>query len=1614
MASGTSLPLRNTFDQQVIGAAPSGYTVTGTGGTATIADPAGDGNKAIKLQDTNADTPGVAIAQTFVPATSGKLMFEVRYKYEFDATNAYTVMDVNVMGHAAGQTASVPAASFSILPTGATRFALTSTPQFVGQFIPHPGTLIASGAWYTMKILMNMDEGTYDAYLTSDQLTVEKVPYLADGITRTGPQTVAMLGKSFYTAGIASVSQISFATKKNSGTYYVDDINVIRLFDVKGAVKDSAGEAVGSAQMQLFAAADTGFINPLASAETAVDGSYTLLAPDNGSYVIKASRAGYASQTIAVTVADGSSLHHHFQLPDDPSIGRYGIGGKVTGAGTGQPLANVTLNVYKESDKAFGVKLASAVTGPDGSFVFTKRLESNRYVIKAAANGYMNTQHPVALYDFDLMKEDIRMPAAVTATWESIPKPPAEHPRLYVRQQDIPALQAKIEGPMEAVWQKVKRSSESGTFAGRTSGIKYDDPVMEFFSFPNVRQARYVKVVGYGTGESLYNSIAETAIYDSAYTAQSVKLQVQSVSASLEYSPGEGMATIDGNYETRWNAEGDGHWLQYDLGSVKSVGSIGIAKTTNFAGKWFFDVLVSSDAVTWSKIDLSTALPEGELYYPLAHGESTNYSLSVLRAIEANAAIYLLEGDAQRGQRAVTMIKNYLRTVKFTTDGQYELMGNTIRIAGMVYDWCYDFLTSADKTEMINGMELLAGQMEIGYPPVKQGSIESHGAGLQLLRNQLAGGVAIYDEKQDMYRHAALRFFKEMMPAANFFNMAHMNFQGDSYGPRKIEAELWAQWTFRRMGIGPVYDESDAGARLYRSLYERRPDGLLMTSGDSFINRYTHKNAYAKYPMTWVLGASYYDDPYLQSELLRQYTPGTVDPLTEILFVDLNIPAQPVSSLPLTKYFDYPTGAMIARTGWDADTLVNKNSATVIADMKVGGYQYNNHQHLDMGSFQIYYKGALALDSGIYEGSIGEPGKPWKTQYGSLHDRNYHKQSIAHNTMLVYDPGEEKRWEGGVVANDGGQRRGGDSNPALKLEELVDQDFYMGKVLGHQAGPDTNSPAYSYLKGDLTAAYSSKVKQFMRSFVFLNMKNNEHPAAMVVLDKVAAADPSFKKYWLLHSMEEPVIAGNQTTIARSEAGYNGKLVNNTLLPEAGNTTIEKIGGPGREFEVFGTNYPQAVSGSYSTNSVEAGAWRIQVSPTAPAETDYFLNVLQVMNNNGIAPLPVQKLETDQLIGAQLADQAVLFSKDGNRHEGNVTFQVYGSSPSMNVVVADLTAGVWKISRNGRELYREVTEDGGLLHVEGAAGTYALTYLGSAEAAQVVKVQLVDSRGNPLSGGEVQYYDNGWKSLGTTDSTGTVIQVLPDNTYNFNMIYEGTVQQKVHDTGSHAKLLFQTVKANVKLIDSAGNPLYGGAAKYFAGEWRSIGTTGAGGTTAKELLPGIYTFSMDYDGMSTQLEKNIGTDSSVVFRTVSTKVRLVDSAGNPLEDGSVSYYAGGWRSFGEMKGGEAVKELLPGTYSFTMNYQGTSSGQAPHIGTTTTVTFQTIPVKAQVLDGTGNPLNGAAISYYGDGWRSFGTTAGGQVYKELLPGSYLFAMSYAGTSRQAVYAISAGNPNVIFQ
>ncbi|WP_138752240.1 sugar-binding protein [Paenibacillus sinopodophylli] len=282
----------------------------------------------------------------------------------------------------------------------------------------------------------------------------------------------------------------------------------------------------------------------------------------------------------------------------------------------------------------------------------------------------------------------------------------------------------------------------------------------------------------------------------------------------------------------------------------------------------------------------------------------------------------------------------------------------------------------------------------------------------------------------------------------------------------------------------------------------------------------------------------------------------------------------------------------------------------------------------------------------------------------------------------------------------------------------------------------------------------------------------------------------------------------------------------------------------------------------------------------------------------------------------------------------------------------------------------------------------------------------------------------WSSLGITPSAGMTIGFDVANNdeddgfdRSSQLLWSGTVDNW-SNTSAFGKLQLSSetttdLATKVQLKDSNGNPLSGGIVSYYDGGWKDFGITDHTGTVKKVLANKSYTFSMSYEGTSMQKVQNTGTDALVIFQTVNVSMQLKDSQGNPLDSGNVSYYAESWRTIGNTSGGEISKELLPGSYTFSMTYEGTRTQKLQNTGIDAVVVFQTVNVSMQLKDSQGNPLDSGNVSYYAGSWRTIGDTSGGEISKELLPGSYTFSMTYEGTRTQKLQNIET-DAVVVFQ
>jgi hypothetical protein len=326
----------------------------------------------------------------------------------------------------------------------------------------------------------------------------------------------------------------------------------------------------------------------------------------------------------------------------------------------------------------------------------------------------------------------------------------------------------------------------------------------------------------------------------------------------------------------------------------------------------------------------------------------------------------------------------------------------------------------------------------------------------------------------------------------------------------------------------------------------------------------------------------------------------------DFLWRDTTVTKGDLSSFRLSHLSPGP-GYVYARSSWGED-------ATYFF-FKCGD-RFTAHQHLDVGHFLIYKYGELAGDGGHYD------------EFGTTHDVNYHMRTIAHSTVLVYDPAET--WPGiragTVTGNDGGQHHnwphhnGAVADPAQWLRERKLYD-----IADMLAFEDTG--AYVYTAGDCTRAYSpQKLSCFTRQIVFLR------PGTFIIFDRVCATKPEFKKTWLLQAMKPPATASGRLIVTNGK----GRLFIQTLLPE--NPQVHLVTGADL-YTYGGHSYPPL------KNTGPAPECRIEISPGEPRAMDYFLHVLTATGADVADVESAVATVTDKQVQVKLGAATITFSTD---------------------------------------------------------------------------------------------------------------------------------------------------------------------------------------------------------------------------------------------------------------------------------------------------------------------------------------------------------------------------------
>lgn len=668
-------------------------------------------------------------------------------------------------------------------------------------------------------------------------------------------------------------------------------------------------------------------------------------------------------------------------------------------------------------------------------------------------------------------------------------------------------------------------------------------------------------------------------------------------------------------------------------------------------------LLAEENRPAWEAVKAVALAPHP---FPYAHQDEIFHDEALEQIIEKKAFYYLMSGDRSVGMEAVDLLQNYVQRLEFGNITYGDItreLGRAIYTSALVYDWCYGLIDTQRKVALRADMQRLVRDMEIGWPPFYglESIINGHGNEAQVCRDMLAWSLAIYDEDPEPYKYVSYTILEQLVPMRKFEYQSPRHNQGIDYGGYRFGWEMHAVWLYYRMLGYSVFDDNIKNMSDYW-IYMRTPDGKMLRDGDMFNVKYNSSDEfYWKNPQTMLLCYAFSGNALVKGEFYKQGGLAT----NPVLFLLLNDPAlkpeTDLSSLPLTKDFGTVLGAMVARTGWSAD----RQSSDVIAEIKGGGYHFGNHQHADAGALQIYHHGIQVGDLGLY------------LSYGSPYDFNFNKRSISHSMLLVRDPKEPLLFR--TKTNDGGTRFS-QRFPKTVDEVLQDSWYHTGTVLASTYGPDPVQPSYSYFAADLTAAYSAKVSAYKKSFLFLNLKRKDVPAAIILMDEVKASDPDFEAFWQINTLEKPELTATGARLTSQFKGAKGVTYVDMIQPRLEERKIQLFSGDSSAF-VFGDMY------QVKSPWPEAKGTRVMVQSTAKRGKHSYTNVFQ-MTEAGAAKLPVKAVEKEQYFEIEIADKFIVMAKPGAFLNAGFEFTV-PAGKDYEVMLIGLQDGFWNVNNTGK-------------------------------------------------------------------------------------------------------------------------------------------------------------------------------------------------------------------------------------------------------------------------------------------------------------------------------------------
>ena len=674
-----------------------------------------------------------------------------------------------------------------------------------------------------------------------------------------------------------------------------------------------------------------------------------------------------------------------------------------------------------------------------------------------------------------------------------------------------------------------------------------------------------------------------------------------------------------------------------------------------------------------------------------------NYDAQGLGVIQAKAFMYALYGDRELAYQAIDAMQNYLLTlnIRFIFCDQCREFGSVMLAAARVYDWCYDAMTDDERLRIRAGVinyvamgdcGLLQSddpnfknyggvrKMEVGYPPAGQGCFTGHGSEGQILTHYMSGAIAFYDEDDDWWNYCASRYFNYYVPARNEYMRSGCIHQGLSYGPVRQHCDLSAAFLHKVLFGECPHGENTV--ETVKSFWQHElPNESFWNDGDNWEN---DMKAVADATLSTIslIAAALWKDSGLLAQRLWKYPniiPSAASPELIVYaseVIDLVPAADRHEGYSPVLHNGLYAGKMIARRAWDDPT-----SPAVY--MKSGHRSSANHEHKDIGTFQIFHRDMLARDSGIYD-SYGSP---------------YSTGTIGHNGVTVFNPAKADSIGGWYS----GSQRG--ISEAADLECWLTRDRYrVAEPEGAAYSVKDGKCEYAYTASNIAPAYDEDVDYLSRRMLSIFTDSEDFPLIFACYDRITATSPAFRKAVLLHAEEEPKIDGNTVTLTHG----GGKLVASYLSDSE--LDVIPLGGEGRNRIINGK---QCGVSKFRGDNWHTLWGRVEVVPREGNLTDDILAVMYATGEENETSLAVEKLSGFGIIGATVMSRALLFIKNVACPLDSYEIDVTGEG-ELTYYVSGLSEGKWRARVGKKSLTVKVAAEEKFARFTAPAGKLIIT------------------------------------------------------------------------------------------------------------------------------------------------------------------------------------------------------------------------------------------------------------------------------------------------------------------